>query len=72
MIATERPAATVTAARARRRTLIRSVLSTAVFIAPASVVRIAGLNPDPGAAFLIFWAAVVAARFTLTMAAEAA
>ncbi|HKI41322.1 MAG TPA: sodium:proton exchanger [Mycobacterium sp.] len=72
MIATERPAATVTAARARRRTLIRSVLSTAVFIAPASVVRIAGLNPDPVAALLIFGAAVVAASFLLAWAAEAA
>ncbi len=72
MIATERPAATVTAARARRRTLIRSVLSTAVFIAPALVVRIAGLNPDPVAALLIFGAAVVAASFLLAWAAEAA
>ncbi len=73
MIATERPAATaLTASRARRRTLLRSALITAVFIAPAVVVRIAHLHPEPVAALLIFGAAVVAASFLLAWAAEAA
>ncbi len=73
MLATDRPAATVAAAaRSRRRTLTRSALITATFIAPAVAVRIAGLPPDPVAALLIFGAAVVAASFLLAWAAEAA
>lgn len=73
MIATERPAATVSmTSRARRRTLVRSALITAVFITPALVVRIAGLHAKPVAALLIFGAAVVAASFLLAWAAEAA
>ena len=70
MIATERPG--VSAPRARRRNLIRSALTTAVFIAPALMVRTAGLHPDPVATLLIFGAAVVAASFLLAWAAEAA
>jgi cation:H+ antiporter len=73
MLAIDRPAAAVsTAARARRRTLIRSALITAVFIAPAVAVRSVGLHPDPVAALVIFGAAVVAASFLLAWAAEAA
>lgn len=71
MLATDRPAA-VTPARARRRTLIRSALITATFIAPAAVVRIVGLHLDPVAALLTYGAAVVAASFLLAWAAEAA
>jgi cation:H+ antiporter len=71
MTATERPAVS-TSPRAGRRTLVRSALITAVFIAPALVVRIAGLHGDPVAALLIFGAAVVAASFLLAWAAEAA
>ncbi len=70
MIATERPAAT--ASTAPWRTLIRSALGTAAFIAPALVVRLAGRHADPVAALLIFGAAVVAASFLLAWAAEAA
>ena len=73
MLATDRPAAEVsTAARSRRRILARSALITAAFIAPAVVVRLLGLHPDPVAALLIFGAAVVAASFLLAWAAEAA
>ena len=73
MPATDRPVAAVpTTARARRLTLIRSALLTAIFIAPAVVVRIVGLRLDPVAALLIFGAAVVAASFLLAWAAEAA
>jgi cation:H+ antiporter len=73
MLAMDRPAAAVsTTSRARRRTLLRSALITAMFIAPAVVVRIVGLHPDPVAALLIFGAAVVAASFLLAWAAEAA
>src|SRR6201998_4475327 len=73
MLATDRPAAAVpTTSRAPRRTLIRSALITATFIAPAVVVRILGLHPDPVAALLVFGAAVVAASFLLAWAAEAA
>jgi cation:H+ antiporter len=45
---------------------------TAIFIAPAVVVRVVGLHPDPVAALLIFGAAVVSASFLLAWAAEAA
>jgi Ca2+/Na+ antiporter len=73
MLATERPAATLsTTSRAPRFTLIRSLLITAIFVAPAVVVRIAGLHLDPVAALLIYGAAVVAASFLLAWAAEAA
>jgi len=73
MLATDRPAAGVsTASPTQRRTLARSALITAMFIAPAMVVRIAGLRPDPVAALLVFGAAVVAASFLLAWAAEAA
>ncbi len=71
MLATDRPAA-VSPSRARRRTLIRSALITATFIAPAVVVRIVGLHLDPVAALLTYGAAVVAASFLLAWAAEAA
>ena len=73
MLATDRPVAAVpTTARARRLTLIRSALLTAIFIAPAVVVRILGLHLDPVVALLVFGAAVVAASFLLAWAAEAA
>jgi cation:H+ antiporter len=73
MLAIDGPAAPVsTASRSRRRTLTRSALITAIFIAPATVARIVGLHPDPVAALLIFGAAVVAASFLLAWAAEAA
>ncbi|WP_407684993.1 sodium:proton exchanger [Mycobacterium sp. HUMS_1102779] len=71
MLATDRPAA-AGASRHRRRTLSRSALITATFIAPAVVVAVAGLHPDPVAALLIFGAAVVSASFLLAWAAEAA
>jgi cation:H+ antiporter len=73
MRAMDRPAAAVSkTSRARRRTLIRSALITAIFIVPAVVVRIMGLHPDPVVALLIFGAAVVGASFLLAWAAEAA
>jgi cation:H+ antiporter len=73
MPATDRPVAAVpTTPRARRLTLIRSALLTAIFIAPAVVVRIADLHVDPVVALLVFGAAVVAASFLLAWAAEAA
>ena len=73
MPATDRPVAAVpTTARARRLTLIRSALLTAIFIAPAVLVRIVGLHLDPVVALLVFGAAVVAASFLLAWAAEAA
>jgi cation:H+ antiporter len=73
MLATERPAATVpTTSHAPRFTLIRSALITGIFVAPAVVIRIAGLHLDPIAALLTYGAAVVAASFLLAWAAEAA
>lgn len=73
MLATDGPAAPAsTAVRSRRRSLSRSALITTTFIAPAVVIRMAGLHPDPAAALLIFGAAVVAASFLLAWAAEAA
>ncbi|MEZ0351280.1 sodium:proton exchanger [Mycobacterium sp. pR1184] len=74
MLATERPAGSIptAAAHSPRRTLFRSALITAAFIAPAVVVRIIGLHPDPVVALLIFGAAVVSASFLLAWAAEAA
>ncbi|ORW18879.1 sodium:proton exchanger [Mycobacterium palustre] len=73
MLATDRPAAAVsTTSRARRLTLARSAVITGTFIAPAVVIRIAGLHLDPVAALLVFGAAVVAASFLLAWAAEAA
>jgi cation:H+ antiporter len=72
MLATDQPAATASPARARRLTLIRSALITAIFLAPAMVVRIVGLRLDPLAALLTYGAAVVAASFLLAWAAEAA
>jgi cation:H+ antiporter len=73
MLATDRPIASVPAvSRSPRRTLTRSALITATFIAPAVVVRVMGLHPDPVAALLIFGAAVVSASFLLAWGAEAA
>jgi cation:H+ antiporter len=69
MLATERPAKP---ARSPRRTLTRSALITAIFIAPAGVLRIVGLHVDPVAALLIYGAAVVAASFLLAWGAETA
>jgi cation:H+ antiporter len=59
-------------ARPHRRTLARSALLTAIFIAPAMVTRIGGLHLDPIAALLTYGAAVVSASFLLAWAAEAA
>ncbi|BBZ46497.1 sodium/calcium exchanger family protein [Mycobacterium parmense] len=72
MLDTERPPLAVPTTSRTRRTLGRSALITAAFIAPALVLQIAGLHPDPVAALLIFGAAVVAASFLLAWAAEAA
>ena len=73
MLATDRPLAPVpTASRSPRRTLSRSAVITAMFIAPAVVLRVVGLHPDPVVALLIFGAAVVSASFLLAWAAEAA
>jgi Ca2+/Na+ antiporter len=73
MPATDSPPATVARkSRARRITLTRSALITTIFIAPAVVIRIAGLHMDPVVALLIYGAAVVSASFLLAWAAEAA
>ncbi len=73
MLATERPSGPLaTAARSRRRTLTRSALITAIFIAPAVALRIVGPHLDPVAALLIYGAAVVSASFLLAWGAEAA
>jgi cation:H+ antiporter len=72
MLATDGPAATVAATSRARFTLSRSALITAIFIAPAVVIRIIGLHLDPVAALLTYGAAVVAASFLLAWAAEAA
>lgn len=53
-------------------TLLRSLLLTLAFIAPALVVRFVGLHPTPVIALVIYGAAVVAASFLLAWAAEAA
>lgn len=73
MVTTTRPVgATTTVSRPRWRILTRSALFTGAFIAPAVLVRILGLHPEPVAALVIFGAAVVAASFLLAWAAEAA
>lgn len=73
MLATDRPATTVSTTTAwRRHTLTRSGLITGAFVVPAVVVRIAGLHTGAVLALLIFGAAVVAASFLLAWAAEAA
>lgn len=64
------------AERRRTRTpadaLLRSLLTTLIFIAPALVVRCAGLHPTPVVSLVVYGAAVVAASFLLAWAAEAA
>ena len=73
MLTTGRPAdAASKAARSPRRTLARSALITATFVAPAAVARVRGLHPEPVTTLLIFGAAVVSASFLLAWAAEAA
>ncbi len=73
MLAMNRPAGPLaTASRSRRRTLARSALITAIFIAPAVVARMVGPHLDPVVALLIYGAAVVSASFLLAWAAEAA
>ncbi|MHA7651187.1 sodium:proton exchanger [Mycobacterium sp. ML4] len=66
----------VIAERRRTRTpadaLLRSLLTTLVFIAPALVIRCAGLHPTPVLSLVAYGAAVVAASFLLAWAAEAA
>jgi len=56
----------------RRRTLVRSLLITALLIAPALILRFSGLHPNPVVALFIYGAAVVSASFILAWAAEAA
>lgn len=64
------------AERRRTRTpadaLLRSLLTTLIFIAPALIVRCGGLHPTPVVSLVIYGAAVVAASFLLAWAAEAA
>jgi cation:H+ antiporter len=73
LAARSRPVVRVAApTRSPLRTLIRSLLVTAVFIVPALAVRVAGLHPDPVAALVIYGGAVVSASFLLAWAAEAA
>src|SRR5271169_7044899 len=62
---------TVSAA-ALLRPLFRSLGIVAVFICPALVLRIAGINPSPILGLIAYGAAVVAASFLLAWAAEAA
>jgi cation:H+ antiporter len=51
---------------------MRSLLITALFIAPALVMRFGGLHPNPVLSLIAYGAAVVAASFLLAWAAEAA
>jgi cation:H+ antiporter len=55
-----------------KRPLMRSLLITSVFIAPALVMRFGGLHPNPIVSLVAYGAAVVAASFLLAWAAEAA
>lgn len=77
MLAPDKPAAPIRRGSLgsrshRRRTLARSALVTGLFIAPAMVARIGGMQLDPVAALVIYGAAVVSASFLLAWAAEAA
>ena len=73
MLATDRPAGPHASASGwQRRTLTRSALITAIFIAPAVVLRSVGWHLDPVEALLIYGAAVVSASFLLAWAAETA
>ena len=56
----------------RQRPLMRSLLITAAFIAPALVMRLGGIHPNPVVSLIAYGAAVVAASFLLAWAAEAA
>ncbi|SID63195.1 sodium:proton exchanger [Mycobacteroides abscessus] len=55
-----------------RRQLLRSICTTALFMAPALITRVGGLHHSPVLALVIYGAAVVAASFVLAWAAEAA
>lgn len=55
-----------------RRQLLRSICTTALFMAPALITRVGGLHPSPVLALVIYGAEVVAASFVLAWAAEAA
>ncbi|YCU39676.1 sodium:proton exchanger [Mycobacteroides abscessus] len=55
-----------------RRQLLRSICTTALFMAPALITRVGGLHPSPVLALVIYGAAVVAASFVLAWTAEAA
>lgn len=55
-----------------RRQLLRSICTTALFMAPALITRVGGLHPSPVLALVIYGAAIVAASFVLAWAAEAA
>jgi cation:H+ antiporter len=73
MLATDGPAGPHASASGwQRRTLTRSALITAIFIAPAVLLRIVGWHLDPVEALLIYGAAVVSASFLLAWAAETA
>lgn len=73
MLAIDRPVGPHASASGwQRRTLTRSALITAIFIAPAVVLRIVGWHLDPVEALLIYGAAVVSASFLLAWAAETA
>jgi cation:H+ antiporter len=73
MLASDGPAGPHTSASGwQRRTLTRSALITAIFIAPAVALRIVGWHLDPVEALLIYGAAVVSASFLLAWAAETA
>ncbi|CAN5745948.1 sodium/hydrogen exchanger [soil metagenome] len=58
--------------RPHGRTLLRSLLLTGLFIAPAVVLRFSGLHPNPIAAPIVYGSAVISASFLLAWAAEAA
>lgn len=65
-------ASTPTVVGGLRRQLLRSICTTALFMAPALITRVGGLHPSPVLALVIYGAAVVAASFVLAWAAEAA
>src|ERR1700712_2438722 len=56
----------------RHRPLLRPLLITAAFIAPALIMRFGGIHPHPVVSLIAYGAAVVAASFLLAWAAEAA
>jgi cation:H+ antiporter len=65
-------AGAVTESTVGSRTLFRSLAIVSVFICPALVLRVFGIELDPVIGLLAFGAAVVGASFVLAWAAEAA